>query len=268
MSQGSLFLDTTIQIERVAGSRARQRALRQELAPYQLVTSTYVLGEYLRTLVKDAVRLHRLVAENVYLDDVMTAIGQYPNKREASRMAIIWGIVMRSAYPERNSDARADLLDRLSRYIESSLLNRFMAGIDELIDVSACGLAEERPVVWESASTVPPDAETYRLRSQCIRNVRECDLAERMADWQPELDAIVDGLGSESDPALVRMRELAHQIRSDPTLARGRNCTRYLGDLVIALVLPDDMPLYTTNRRHFVPLLSILGKTLYSPPVA
>jgi hypothetical protein len=46
-------------------------------------------------------------------------------------------------------------------------------------------------------------------------------------------------------------------------VARGRNCTWHLGDLVIALELPADVPLYTTNVRHFAPILTILGKTLH-----
>jgi hypothetical protein len=60
------------------------------------------------------------------------------------------------------------------------------------------------------------------------------------------------------------MGQLARQIIEDPVLARGRNCTWYLGDLVIALELPADVPLYTTNRRHFAPLLALLGKKLHS----
>jgi len=106
------------------------------------------------------------------------------------------------------------------------------------------------------------------LRSQCVRKVRECNVAERMAAWRPELQAVLPGLARESDPALVQLRELVRRILDDPTFARGRNCTRYLGDLIIALSLPDGVPLYTTNRRHFEPLLGALGKPLYTPAAA
>ncbi len=82
MSKPALFLDITIQIERIVGDRTRQSALRNELANYRLVTSTYVLGEYLRTLVKDAIQLHRLVVQHTHLDEVITYLGRHPNKRE------------------------------------------------------------------------------------------------------------------------------------------------------------------------------------------
>ncbi|MEZ4730431.1 MAG: hypothetical protein R3E79_25175 [Caldilineaceae bacterium] len=49
-----VFLDTTIQIERVTGTRSRQAEIAQALTGLQVLTSTYVLGEYLRTLVQDA----------------------------------------------------------------------------------------------------------------------------------------------------------------------------------------------------------------------
>lgn len=266
MSKPALFLDTTIQIERVVGSRTRQAALHSELADYRLITSTYVLGEYLRTIVKDAVQLHRLIAQNIYLDDAMTQIAQHLNKREASRMLLILGALLRicGQHDEKlDPAARNDLLDRLSRYIEISLPNRFMLGIAELLDDTHCGLAGERPVACQILSA--PDS-SYRLRCQCVRHVRECNLAELLRDrWSAEIKMLAQGLAGKADPALARMGRLAGEILADPTLARGRNCTRYLGDMIIALELPQDVALYTTNRRHFALLLAILGKKLHTP---
>ena len=66
-------------------------------------------------------------------------------------------------------------------------------------------------------------------------------------------------LAGEADPALARMGRLAGEILADPTRACGRNCTWYIGDMIIALELPQDVALYTTNRRHFALLLAILG---------
>lgn len=85
---------------------------------------------------------------------------------------------------------------------------------------------------------------SYRLRSQCVRHVRECDLAELLRDrWLTEVKMLTQGLAGEADPALARMGRLAGQILEDPTLARGRNCTWYLGAMIIALELPQDVAL-------------------------
>lgn len=264
MSKPTLFLDTTIQIERVVSAAQRRAQLQETLAHYRLITSTYVLGEFLRTLVKDAVQLHHRIEQYAHLDEVITNLGQHPNKREAGRMLLILGTLLRTeratqatAWP---AQVRLQIQERLARYIKFALVDHFLFGIDEIIDSTQCGLARERPVVAASADA---DTMLFRLRSQCTRTVRECDLAERMHTWRPELGVLADGLAHESDPALVRMGQLARQIMADPMVARGRNCTWYLGDLVIALELPADVPLYTTNRRHFAPLLTLLGKKLH-----
>ncbi len=255
-----LFLDTTIQIERVVGSRARQAALRRELAGYRLMTSSYVLGEYLRTLVRDAIYLHRLVLEREHLDDTVTAIAQHINKREASRMLLLWANVRREGVY-----GRRHIADQLEAYITGGLMRRFMFGIETVLDATGCGLAQERA---ESLTTsgAPDLHDRYRLRAQCIRHVKECALVERLAEWKENVRRISEALSGSKERALARLAGLTGQILADPVLARGRNCTRYLGDMVIALELPLNTPLYTTNRKHFEPLLKVLGKQLYSLP--
>ncbi|MEM7531383.1 MAG: hypothetical protein AAF639_04350 [Chloroflexota bacterium] len=68
------FLETTIQIERVLGNRKRQAALYTELSGYRLITSHYVLGEYLRTVIRDAIHLYEILLKYAHFDDVMTAL--------------------------------------------------------------------------------------------------------------------------------------------------------------------------------------------------
>lgn len=263
MSKPLLFLDTTIQIERVISHAQRRNQLQETLLPYRLITSTYVLGEFLRTLVKDAIQLYQRIEKFTHLDEVITDLGQHPNKREASRMMLILGTLLRSsrAAPSTfDAQTRLQVQDRLARYIDFGLLDHFFSGMDEIIDSTQCGLARERP-----STALLSDGTTfvYQLRSQCVRHVRECDLAERMQTWRPQLKALAGRLAPENDPVLFRMGELAQKVSEDPVCARGRNCTWYLGDLVIALELPVDVPLYTTNVRHFAPILAVLGKKLH-----
>jgi len=263
MSKPTLFLDTTIQIERVVSHAQRRTQLQETLSPYRLITSSYVLGEFLRTLVKDAIQLHQRIEQYAHLDEVITDLGQHPNKRVASRMMLILGTLLRgnrTAQSTFDAQTRLQIQDRLARYIDFGLLDHFFSGLAEIIDNTQCGLARERPAAAFSSTS---DGFVYQLRSQCVRHVRECDLAEQMQSWRPELRALADGLTQETDPVLLRMGELAQKLSEDPVWARGRNCTWYLGDLIIALELPLDVPLYTTNLRHFAPILAILGKRLY-----
>jgi predicted nucleic acid-binding protein len=243
-----LFLDTTIQIERLVGSRRRQAELRRTLAEHTLLTSTYVLGEYLRTLVADATRLYHLVQTHEHLDDVLTAIAQHVNKRQASRMLLLWANVRREGAQQQEY-----ILDTLEGYVTFQLVGRFLASTDELLDSTGCGLAGERPM---------QGGDVYRLRAQCTRQVKECFLPEFLTEYKVDVRAVADGLGDHADPALARMAALATQLLDDPDAARGRNCTWYLGGLIIALECPPDAALVTTNRRHFEPLCGLLDKTL------
>lgn len=246
-----VFLDTTIQIERVTGTRSRQAEIAQALAGVEVVTSTYVLGEYLRTLVRDAIVLYNLVLKSEELFDVETQIAHLLNKRSASRCLLLWAALHRSGIYDR-----AKLLRTLHIYLQHGLVNRFMTGVTEVLDTTACGLAQERPV---------PHGATFQLRTQCTRRVLECDLVARLLEQKPMIRILADGLKEHSETALARMADLCSQILDDPDIARGRNCTWYLGDLVIALEMPADAALYTTNQRHFAPLCELLGKQLYHP---
>ncbi|MCB0111517.1 MAG: hypothetical protein KDE53_36595 [Caldilineaceae bacterium] len=246
-----IFLDTTIQIERVTATRTRQAEIEHALSGAQVLTSTYVLGEYLRTLVQDALVLYNLVRTTEQLFDVETRMAQLLNKRSASRCLLLWASLHRSGIYER-----AKLLRTLRVYIDYGLVNRFMAGIDELLNATACGLAQEQPVAH---------GETYQLRTQCTRRVVECELAERLVEQHALIRTLADGLQNHSEAALARIANLCSQILADPHVARGRNCTWYLGDLVIALEMPVDAQLYTTNHRHFAPICDLLGKQLYYP---
>ena len=246
-----VFLDTTIQIERLTGTRARRAQLAAQLADRETLTSTYVLGEFLRTLVKDCITLYTLVSQNAYLNDVEVQIANRFNKREASRCLLLWAALHRA-----RSYGREKVLHTLRAYIEYGLVQAFMAGLGQVSDASGCGLAQERPRLIEG---------TYRLRAQCRRDVKECRLAEWLTDHSATLDGVASHLRASDEPALVKIGELLDEFLPTPQIARGRNCTWYLGDLIIALECPRDAALYTTNRRHFELLCAQLGKRMYEP---
>ncbi len=245
-----LFLDTTIQIERITATRTRQQEIAAILHGNQVITSTYVLGEYLRTLVADAALLYRLVCDTEQLYDVETQIAHLFNKRSASRCLLLWAAFHRSGVYDRTM-----ILSKLRIYLQYGLVNRFMVGIDELIDSTDCGLAKERPLLI---------TDRCQLRTQCTRSVRECALELFLTQHRSAIAVLAEGLRHHADRSLARLSQLCMQILEDPNVARGRNCTWYLGDLVIALEAPLDVEIYTTNLRHFEPICTLLGKKVYS----
>ncbi len=246
-----LFLDTTIQIERITATHERQREIAEACRGKELVTSAYVLGEYLRTLVADAALLYRLVCAAAQLYDVETRIANLFNQRSASRCLLLWAALHRSGIYDREM-----ILAKLRIYLQYGLVNRFMVGIDEFIDHTDCGLAKERPLL---------SGEHCQLRTQCVRRVKECELARFLTHHKAEIEILAAGLSAHADRSLARMAELCTLLLEDPDVARGRSCTWYLGDLVIALEAPSEAAIYTTNLRHFEPICALLGKQLYAP---
>lgn len=247
--QSKIFLDTTIQIERLTATRTRQMAIAKVLNGKHIVTSSYVLGEYLRTLVNDAVQLFELINATESTYDVETQIANLMNKRSARRCLLLWTMYHRSGIYDHSM-----MRKKLDNDIEYGLVNRFMLGIDEFLDTTCCGLAKERPMLGE---------ETYQLRTQCTRRVKECELVALLQKYKPKIQLLADGLKNHSDRSLVRISKLCTLILEDPDVARGRNCTWYLGDLVIALEAPKDTAIYTSNLRHFEPICELLGKKIY-----
>ena len=55
------LLDTTIQIDRIFGSDRRIARINEVLKGKQLISSTYVLGEYYKNIVNDFVTLYKIL---------------------------------------------------------------------------------------------------------------------------------------------------------------------------------------------------------------
>ena len=58
-----LFLDTTIQIEKVLGRKDRKIEIHNNLKERYVITSRYVLMEYIRTIVKDFYYIYNVLKE-------------------------------------------------------------------------------------------------------------------------------------------------------------------------------------------------------------
>jgi len=244
-----IFLDTTIQIERATAMEPRQAEIAEVLRDKHVMTSTYVLSEYSRTLIKGATLLYQLVEQTEEMYDVETQMAHIFNKGTLSRCLLLWAMLHRAGIYERQM-----ILYSLKMDIQHSLRNRFMIGIDELIDTTCCGLARGRPI---------REGDAFQLRTQCTRAVKECELVALLAKHRAEIEIVAEQLRGHSDRSLARMAELCAMILEEPDVARGRNCTWYLGDLVIALEAPSDATIYTTNLKHFEPICDCLGKEVY-----
>ena len=84
-----LFLETTIQIQKDFGTKERRRNIKKALQGKQLLTSTYVMMEYLRTIVADAVYIYVKLKETENIGEALihlSELRQYEHRRASNVM--------------------------------------------------------------------------------------------------------------------------------------------------------------------------------------
>jgi len=146
------------------------------------------------------------------------------------------------------------LIDYLS--LQPGLLQRkFFQDIDEIINVTDCDLVKP----------TTPLGDLLHSRLSCNANTAQCDLATFLSGKRKELQQIRDAMERlrpvERD---VRAYDALEQVLFNPDNALGERRCWALGDIIIALSIPDDALVYTADE-HFRGICSAIGKRLFEP---
>ena len=153
-----------------------------------------------------------------------------------------------------------DALARLERYIDWQLLDRFHDGLSEVVNKSECGQAR-----W----TPPRTGETYDISGLTCRrdNPLGCRVDHFLGEHRSYLENVVRSLRQVAgqDEDLDKACETIEKVVTGSERPFGKNCYA-LADTIVALEAPHDAPIYTTNERHFRPLVQAIGKTLFPAP--
>jgi hypothetical protein len=129
----------------------------------------------------------------------------------------------------------------------------FFDGIDEYLHTTDCDLLKPGCVVGDHVSS----------RLSCNAATARCQLVALLPAHQDELRA-VEAAWTSAPPEPVDTEALTalRRVLENPRAALGeRTCWR-LGDLIIALEVPEDAAIYTTDG-HFGILCKALGKELF-----
>ena len=245
----TIFLDTTIQIRRNYGTLEEIACIREQLQGRRVITSTYVLAEFNRTIVQDATILYNVVASEPTLSEALIRLSalRRHDYGTASRCYLLLAMLER-----RSGLGRDKLLSTLERALEAEFMRDFFAGIEVMTDQTGCALAKSRPV---------RKGDTYHLDLGCAREIERCDLIRFVESGRDELSAVrvvLEKCGD--DPTLARMADILTEIIEDSSKALGRKNCWALGDIVIALESPPEACIYTSNVRHFEPIATAIGK--------
>ena len=242
-----LFLDTTIQIDRIFGSRPKRKAIQEVCAKKECWCSTYVLGEFYANIVNDAVCICHFLHQENDLNEAERRIVDFARNRQANRMHKIF-LHLRNLYDNNLEMIRCEMESWLD-----DLLHLFYRGIQiELTDETGCQRAK--------AYVDYRDGIPFLKGANCKKTSCQCGIEEFWIAQQPMMAQIplVEGMND-------KVKSLLEEIQKSIYNVKGNHC-RTLGDTIIVLEARNHGgEVCSTNKKDYLPLCQLFQVTLQSP---
>jgi len=155
-----------------------------------------------------------------------------------------------------------ELVRKLEEFIDWQLHEQFFEGIDlslsSLTNATECSIAHQLPT-----KIIVAGKSEYVYKYTCRREEARCRLPQFLQKHSEKLLAIEQmlkskGVNAELQKSLSALERIRKHPQGFSTAKGSKNCWR-LGDIIIALEVPEGYTLLTTNARHFVPLCEALG---------
>jgi len=256
-SQQTIFIETSVQIQRLLAPLAQRTKLESALTAPSIVpvTSAYVWMEYQRTVIADYAHVHSVMGKytewGALFEHILDGERAF-RPRSAVRCTKIIGQLYNES--TQNYEFARHLL---STQIAHALRQKFWDHVTQIHDSIVCDLVT-------TGSVRQPDR-TYAVAAACRKEHAACHLPTFLAAHQPKLRAVADHLAVH--PHVIkdqpRLERLLAAIIADPRAALGQTSCWPLGDLIIALQVPTDATLWTLDA-DFAPLAAVLDIPLYS----
>lgn len=243
-----VHLDTTIQIDRIFGSDKRKSRIAEVLEGKELVTSTYVLGEYYNNMVNDYITLYHIFLQEKDIKQTGCRITEKAFGRSQGRMFKLFNDLVSCC------DGDLELIeDNLDNYLQV-MLARFHEGIDEtLMNETECHRAKAK-VVYEDGI---PRLESLR----CRKEDHQCEVCTFWMQRKEDLERLLENQNYDRT-----LKEIIEQSLQENKNFKGRNCSK-LGDTVITAeaIGKKDMEVCSSNRGDFEPICESFGVSLTVP---
>ncbi len=248
-----IFLDTSIGIKRIENSINGEK-VRTYLSGQSLFTSTFVLMEFKRTILKDAVSLYTILQEELTLTDAYWRIKNMLNdpatKKEGQRWVLLLGLL---GYPRENQKNKA--IRSLENLIRKGLILQFLYQIPQiqlLRSNTICSSVDSKPNKTEGK---------YELNMGCC--VDECDIKSTIEANRGVLEGILGRTMGNHEQYFIELSDIINEVLNDVNNMREEYCKR-LGDVIVAIDCPNEMELCTSDH-HFDIICGAVGKSCYNP---
>lgn len=235
-----ILLDTTVQIERIF-KRKRKREIEKVISEYVCGSSTFVLGEYKYTMVKDFVTLYNIMQIEDNLVGVREHINDNVFHRSFQRVYYVFNDLCKMYEDDY------DLIKEELHTYPKRLERRFKYGLEpKLLNGTECHRAGAK-VIFEKEKADIPEVNCTKRDEFC----RSCQF------WK-ENEEKVSGL--EKDKELEEKLKNALEKALAGEQVKGNLC-RSLGDCIISLeaLETEKKMVCTTNIKDFKPICDYIG---------
>lgn len=244
-----LFLETTIQVDRVIGALERRQIIRRNTDGRHLCTSGYVLAEYNRTLIRDAITFRDILRTSPSVDEAILRATKYSRSRKFLRMISVL------AYLGIDHN-RQKTLERLEDFIEWRALDHFWESIDKscYVDEIECDLR-----LWKALLGETGEYSVTGLKCQKAMPVR-CNVQDFIEKNRDILEGFVSTASGHSNSSIADAAKAFQAILEGRDVPFGeRSCYR-LGDTLIVLEAPSESDIYSSDG-HIHAICEILGRS-------
>lgn len=243
-----LFLETTVQIDRVIGTDARRRAIRASTRNRPLCTSGHVLGEFNRTLIRDAIIFRDLLRTSPDVGDAVKRLPSFIPRRTKRTVDLLASLGF-------DNDKQLTL-ERLEMFIEWRGHDHFWDSIADHTSEVGC--------VLQSWTSEPDGNGDYDLDGlKCLKNrPPSCKVMPFIERNREALESLVaSGKQSNRDNVVSAANAFEGILAGDDVpYGEKSNCYR-ISDTLIALEAPDEAEIYSTDGDVKI-ICEILGKDL------
>lgn len=251
-----LFLETTIQIDRVIGTQERRDTIRNNVQNRRLCTSGHVMGEFNKTLIQDAIIFRDLLLSSRDVEEAVKRLVKF-NRRYSHTVDLLMTLGF-------DKDKQATL-ERLENFIEWRGHDHFWEGIDEsyYTDEVGCVLRSWSPVQDKNG-------EYDWTGLKCLKNYPPlCQVMTFIERHRDVLATFVDAGNGSSRANVAKAAEAFGEILADRDVPFGERSNCYpISDTLIALEANADAEIYSSDGDYRV-ICEILGRILYSEqPIA
>lgn len=174
----NLLLDTTIQIDRIIGSKERKAAVEEVLKNNNLFCSTYVLGEYYNNLVNDFVTLYGLFMLDKDIDETGKRISERVFGRSQSRISKLYFHILQLC--DRDIEEIEDTFSLCLDLIQDA----FYFGIEEVINTTECAKADRKVNYEDDVPVLNP--------VHCTKEKKICNICFFWKACQQEIAKVVE----------------------------------------------------------------------------